>query len=230
MKITAKIALEVATHEAVVREAYLDSAGNWTWSVGLAETGGFDVQQYRGKPAPLELCISEWLKALERYLSDVEKAFAGYPLTETQTAAALSFHWNTGAIGKASWVSKVKAGDMAGARKSFLSWNKPPEVIGRRKKECALFFDGKWSQDGLINTYGVSKNGHIIWKSIRRIRIDDIVRRHLDPHPGPKPVDHVAPPRLPTAKPSPVPTEIHGATLWGVILLLAVLALVAFRH
>lgn len=35
MEVTYRIALEVAYHEALVRRAYKDSVGVWTWSVGL---------------------------------------------------------------------------------------------------------------------------------------------------------------------------------------------------
>lgn len=27
-------------------------------------------------------------------------------------------------------------------------WDKPPSIVDRRQKECDLFFDGTWSNDG----------------------------------------------------------------------------------
>ncbi|MET0251239.1 MAG: hypothetical protein ABW203_03590, partial [Novosphingobium sp.] len=58
--ITARIAIELIAHEGIVREAYLDSRKVWTWSVGLAETGGFNIKQYKDNPASLEACLEAY--------------------------------------------------------------------------------------------------------------------------------------------------------------------------
>ena len=85
------------------------------------------------------------------------QTFAGHKLTEAQLGAALSFHYNTGAIARADWVRKWKAGDKEGARRAILNWSKPAEIIGRRKAEQALFFDGKWSNNGTALVFDVAK-------------------------------------------------------------------------
>jgi GH24 family phage-related lysozyme (muramidase) len=152
--ITARIMLEILEHEGLVREAYKDSVGVWTWGVGVTDNSGHKVARYKDAPTTIlrALEVYEWLLRT-KYLPDVLKAFDGFPLTEAQLGAALSFHWNTGAIGKASWVGMFRKGDMAGARNGFMAYNKPPEIIGRRKLEAALFFDGKWSGDGKTIVY-----------------------------------------------------------------------------
>lgn len=153
MDITYRSALEVASHEGLVRQAYKDSKGIWTWSIGVTNATGHNVERYIGKPQTLEHCLAVWVWALKRYADDVNAAFAGRKLTEEQFAGALSFHYNTGAIGRASWVKQWLAGDVAGARKSFMEWKKPPEIVARRTKERDLFFDGKWSNDGKVTEY-----------------------------------------------------------------------------
>lgn len=40
MKITARVALELASHEGLVRQAYKDSVGVWTWSIGITSASG----------------------------------------------------------------------------------------------------------------------------------------------------------------------------------------------
>lgn len=172
--ITYQVALEIASHEAVIRQAYKDSVGVWTWSVGLTSATGHDVERYIGKPQTLEHCLAVYVWALNNYADDVRSKFKGRTLTEAQFAAAVSFHWNTGSIRQASWVTKWLAGDIAGARKAFMTWNKPVEIIGRRQKECDLFFDGKWSNDGSITEYTrVTASGTPVWSSAKRVDIQE---------------------------------------------------------
>ena len=81
---------------------------------------------------------------MERYLADVLEAFEGFELKEHELAAALSFHWNTGGIKRASWVDAWKEGKTFQARELFMRWRKPREIIPRREAERDLFFDAKW--------------------------------------------------------------------------------------
>lgn len=149
MKITQRIIAEIASHEACVREAYKDSVGVWTWGFGITNASGHTVYpKYKDNPQPMEKCLEVFAWALEKYAKDVDRAFQGHLLTEAQYAAALSFHYNTGAILRASWVKSWKAGKVEQARREFMNWKKPPEIIPRRTNERDLFFDGKWSNTG----------------------------------------------------------------------------------
>lgn len=156
--LTVNVALEIIGHEAIVQEWYLDSVGVGTWSVGITNASGHDVGRYKDKPQSIKRCLEVYLWALrERYVPAVEKAFAGHTLTEAQFAAALSFHYNTGAILKADWVTHWKGGSVAAARIAFMNWRKPPAIIPRREKERDLFFDGTWTNDGRATVYPVKK-------------------------------------------------------------------------
>lgn len=158
-EITPRIALELIAHEGIVTEAYKDSVGVWTWSVGVTDASGHAVfPRYKDKPQPLEHCIGVYLWLLrEKYLPPVLSAFGRHEPTEAELAAALSFHWNTGAIGRANWIRRFVEGDIAGARKAMLEWARPAPLLTRRRKEQALFFDGTWSEDGTAIVYGVAK-------------------------------------------------------------------------
>ena len=158
-QLTARVALELIGHEAIVLEAYRDSVNVWTWGIGVTNASGHTVYpRYKDDPQPIERCIEIFLWLLRtKYIPDVEKAFAGCELTEAQFAAALSFHYNTGAIKKADWVIRFRAGDEEAAHRSFMNWRKPPEIIPRRTRERDLFFDGRWSQDGMATVYPVRK-------------------------------------------------------------------------
>jgi len=164
--VDADIALEVASHEALIRQTYKDSAGVLTWCVGMTNATGHNVERYIGKPASLQHCMNLFAWALKNYAAGVRKRFAGRKLTKAQFAAALSFHWNTGAIGTAKWVGHFLAGDMAAAERAFLSWNKPPEIKGRRMLEADLLFRGKWSNKGTMPEYTrLTKKMTPVWSS-----------------------------------------------------------------
>lgn len=170
-RVDVDVALETASHEGLVRQTYKDSKGILTWSIGVTSASGHDVDRYIGKPQTLEHCLAVFAWLLEnKYAPAVRKAFGGRALTQAQFAAALSFHYHTGAIGRASWVKKWLAGDVAGARKAFMDWRKPADIIPRREKERDLFFDGKWSNDGKITEYTrLTAKMTPDWKSGRRV-------------------------------------------------------------
>lgn len=173
MEVTARVALETASHEGLVRQTYRDSKGVLTWSIGVTGKSGHKVDRYIGKPQSMEHCLAIYAWLLEtRYAPAVREAFAGKTLTEAQFAAALSFHWNTGAIKSATWPKLWRSGDITGARKAFMAWNKPAEIVERRRKECDLFFAGKWSNDGRITEYTrVTAGMTPDWGSAKRIDV-----------------------------------------------------------
>ena len=151
-QITPKIALEILGHEAIVREAYKDSVDVWTWGVGITEASGHQVYpRYLDRPQSLHKCLNVYLQILrDAYLPAVLDRFAGLDLKEHELGAALSFHYNTGGIGMATWVDDWIKGDIESARSSFMNWSKPLQIVPRRKKERDLFFDGIWSSEGTV--------------------------------------------------------------------------------
>lgn len=160
LALTPRVVAFAAGEEGLVREAYRDSEGVWTWALGVTNASGHLVfPRYRDNPQPLETCveISIWLMR-KRYLPLVAAAFQGHVLSEHQLAAALSFNWNTGAIARASWVKSFVAGDIAKARAEFMQWRNPASIVERRRRECALFFDGKWpAKLGRVPVWRVAK-------------------------------------------------------------------------
>ncbi|MEO0589095.1 MAG: hypothetical protein AAFZ11_00895 [Pseudomonadota bacterium] len=180
-----RIMLEIAEHEGLVLEAYKDSVGVWTWGFGVTDASGHRVYpRYRGKPSTIKRAVEvfEWLLRT-KYLPEVLAAFDGHYLTEAQAAAALSFHWNTGAICRADWVQSFLRFDFATARREFMNWSRPREIIARRKAERDLFFDERWSGDGTILLYSRVNSGRAanpIWSSATQIDIRDELRAALE--------------------------------------------------
>lgn len=174
--------LEIAEHEGLILEGYRDSVGVLTWGFGVTSASGHRVERYVGKPSTIKRAVEvyEWLLRT-KYLPEVLDAFAGHELNEAELTAALSFHWNTGAIGRADWVQSFLLGERETAIHEFMNWVTPREVIGRRKAERALFFHGVWTGDGRVTIY--DKVGKIslqpIWSSARQIDIRDDIRAAL---------------------------------------------------
>lgn len=172
-KVSIRALGEIVSHEAIIQESYKDSKAVWTWSAGITSASGHDVDRYKDNPQPIRKCLEiyYWLLTT-KYLPDVLSAFHGRALSEAQLAAALSFHWNTGAIKVADWVESWLAGKPTQARSEFMNYRKPPEIIERREKERDLFFDGEWSGDGKVTLYQVRKPSYTPnWGSAKRIDI-----------------------------------------------------------
>lgn len=145
-KLTPRIVAAVAHEEGLVLEAYRDSVGVWTWGLGVTNASGHEVYpRYLDKPTSIErvLEVAIWLLQ-NRYLPGVQRAFDGLRLKEHEIAGALTFHWNTGAISRASWVKSYRVGDIDKARSQYMEWRKPPEIVERRRRDAALFFDAAW--------------------------------------------------------------------------------------
>ncbi|UIJ43737.1 hypothetical protein LZK98_11610 [Sphingomonas cannabina] len=181
-RITVPVALEIAGHEALVQEAYLDSVKVWTWGIGVTDKSGHRVQRYKDNPQPIARCVEVFIWLLRtKYLPEVQDAFADCALTEAQLAAALSFHFNTGAIHRADWVRAWKMGSVETAHAAFMNWRSPASIIPRREKERDLFFDGVWSNDGTTLHYDVRKPSYTPnWSSARRIDISGEVRTAIE--------------------------------------------------
>lgn len=201
--LTPRIALELLAHEGIVPEAYRDSVGVWTWSVGITNASGHRVHpRYRDNPQPLERCLELYLWLLRtRYLPPVLAMFGEHDPAEHELAAALSFHYNTGAIGRAAWCRRFLAGDRDGARAAILQWCRPPELLPRRRRERDLFFDGQWSSDGTGLLYEVVKPGYRPVRG-RRIDLSEAVERLF------------APEEPACAAPAQAPGELEEAENW----------------
>lgn len=184
MTLTYRGALELAAHEALVRQAYKDSVGVWTWNVGMTDATGHLVARYIGNPAPLQHCMNLYVWALRNYARHVDEVFVGVPLEEHQCTAILSFTWNlgAGALRNASWVRHFRNGDMAAAEAAFKVWNRAggkvdKGIVNRRAREADLLFRGKWTNDGTMIEYTrLRANKQVDFSSARRINVETELR------------------------------------------------------
>lgn len=123
-------------------EAYPDpGSGGDPWTVGWGATGP-DIA--RGTVWTQAQCDARLNADLARYAADVARALGGAPTGQAQFDALVSFHYNTGAIGRATLTAKHKVGDFAGAAAEFARWNRAggrvmAGLTRRRAAEAALY-------------------------------------------------------------------------------------------
>ena len=148
MQISPKGKAYIRGHENDVLKAYLCPAGHWTIGVGLTKASGV-VDPKPGMTITREESERLFSTALRRnYEPDVAEAMPN--AAQHAFDAGGSFHFNTGAIKRASWVTKWR--DRAASvdiRAAFTQWNKGggrvlPGLVRRRREEFDILMSDRW--------------------------------------------------------------------------------------
>ncbi|MEM6372354.1 MAG: glycoside hydrolase family protein [Pseudomonadota bacterium] len=149
-------------HEGVVLKAYRCPANILTIGAGLTRASGV-INPKPGMTITKKEASRLLSLALERnYEPAVRKSMSG--ANQHEFDAGVNFHWNTGAIGRASWVKAWKARDWPDTKRRFMMWNKGggrvlPGLVRRRTEEFNMM------------RYGVYKdaNPHQLSKGLARM-------------------------------------------------------------
>lgn len=135
-------------HEGEVLRAYRCPAGIWTIGVGLTAASGV-VKPKAGMVITSAQSTNLLGEALRRnYEPAVKAEMKG--ARQHEFDAGVSFHFNTGAIRKATWVKKWRAKAAASViRSGLLAWNKGggkvlPGLVRRREDEARMLLEGKY--------------------------------------------------------------------------------------
>ena len=127
-------------------EAYPDpGTGGDPWTIGWGATGtGIGP----GTVWTQEECDARLASDLRRYAAEVARAIGDAPTTPDQFDALVSFHYNTGAIRKATLTQKHVAGDHQGAAGEFAKWKFAggrvmKGLVRRREAEARLYRAGQ---------------------------------------------------------------------------------------
>jgi lysozyme len=186
MKISKQGRFEIASHEAVVRSAYLDKVDVWT--IGIGHTAA------AGKPDPSKMDPVKrykyrylgdmFVNDLKKYEDRVNRAVK-VPLKQHEFDALVSFDYNTGKIFSATatkWLNEGKSKRLVGA--ALMWWVKGtvdgkkvtlPGLQNRRMKEYSLFVKGKYSNKGRMLEYQTNGRGRLIMSSAEPIRIKKLL-------------------------------------------------------
>lgn len=104
-------------------KAYRDVGGVWTIGAGLTAASGV-IRPKMGMTITQAEADRLLQAALDqKYIPSVLKVM-GASCKQNVVDGAVSFHYNTGAISKASWVAKFKRGDFAATRAALRLWRK----------------------------------------------------------------------------------------------------------
>ena len=123
-------------------EAYPDpGTGGAPWTIGWGATGAAIGP---GTIWTQTECDARLYRDLVRYSAEVAAAIGGSPTNQAQFDALVSFHYNTGAIARATLTAKHKAEDIEGAATEFARWNRAGGrvlrgLVRRRSAEAALY-------------------------------------------------------------------------------------------
>jgi lysozyme len=123
-------------------EAYPDpGTGGAPWTIGWGATG---AGIHPGTVWTQAQCDARLASDLSRYAAEVTEALGNAPTTQAQFDALVSFHYNTGAIGRATLTRRHVAGDHAGAAAQFARWNRAgghvlTGLTRRRAAEARLY-------------------------------------------------------------------------------------------
>jgi GH24 family phage-related lysozyme (muramidase) len=129
-------------------QAYPDpGTGSEPWTIGWGATGHDHVNGGRIGPQTVwtqAQCDDRLAQDLIRYAADVARALRSAPITQPQFDALVSFHYNTGAIARATLTRKHIAGDYQGAAREFARWNRAggrvlKGLVRRRAAESCIF-------------------------------------------------------------------------------------------
>jgi lysozyme len=137
-------------HEGVVLTAYRCPAGVWTIGAGLTAASGV-VAPHAGMTITRAEASRLLKLALARnYEPAVSQALG--PVPQHAFDGAVSFHFNTGAIGRALWVGSYKADDAIGVRSRLALRSKGggrvlPGLQRRRREEADAILLDRWPND-----------------------------------------------------------------------------------
>ena len=122
--------------------AYPDpGTGGDPWTIGWGATGAGIGP---GTVWTQAQCDARLAADLTRFAAEVAHALGNAPTTPEQFDAMVSFHYNTGAIARATLTRLHRAGDHAGAAAEFGKWvhagrRKLTGLVRRRAAEAALY-------------------------------------------------------------------------------------------
>ena len=132
--------------EGLFLTAYLCPAGVWTIGYGHTGLKHKDGTVKQGRKITKQQAEELLMHDLNVFAPSVEKLVT-VPLKQQEFDALVSFHFNTGALGKSTLLKKLNQMDKGGAALEFLKWTRGggkvlPGLVRRRKAEQYLFNTG----------------------------------------------------------------------------------------
>lgn len=145
----------IRSFEGRALKAYKDCVGVWT--IGYGQTNfdasvlGFKIEA--GVTITAEQCESLLRSSLKRRYEPLVAKSMGDGVKQAPFDAGSSFHYNTGAIARASWVKNFVAGHMPAVHAGIMQWNKGGGKVlagltRRRDREWEMIDRGDYGPEG----------------------------------------------------------------------------------
>jgi lysozyme len=169
----------IRSFEGRALRAYQDSVGVWT--IGYGNTN-YDANAVK-KIGKIQKGLTITPEQAEELF--VESIAVGYEPAVRETLsgklegekgqwahdAGTGFHYNTGAVKKASWPKSLLAGNLADAKLSIQSWNKAGGKVlagltRRRNREWAIITTGDYGPEGRQGPVEIGENGRPTGKQL----------------------------------------------------------------
>jgi lysozyme len=177
-RISDKGANVIRSFEGRALRAYQDSVGVWT--IGYGNTNfdanavkrlgkiqkGLTITAEQAEELLLESLATQYEPTVRASLGAIEE-----PKGQWAHDAGTSFHYNTGAVKKASWPKALLAGDMPAVKASITSWNKAGGKVlagltRRRNREWAIIASGEYGPEGRQGPVEIGENGRPTGKQL----------------------------------------------------------------
>jgi lysozyme len=165
----------IRSFEGRALRAYKDAVGVWTIGYGNTNYDANAVKELGKIGAGLVITPEQAERLLvasirTQYEPAVKKRL-GDNVSQGAMDAGSSFHYNTGAIGKASWPTALLKGDWATVRTSLMSWNKAGGTVlsgltRRRAREYAMAKDQDYGPEGSQGPVEIGANGRPTGKQL----------------------------------------------------------------
>lgn len=167
MKTSDEGILFLASHEGLVLSPYRDAAGVWTI--------GFGHTRMAGPPDPEEikrLTIEEAVEIFRRDLGRFEQAVSESGVwSQHEFDALVSFTFN---LGEGNLHRLLRGRNRQEIADAILLYNKAGGkvnrgLVRRRQEERVLFKRGRYPDNSVVNLYGATKDGRVLWNSVKTL-------------------------------------------------------------
>lgn len=152
MRLSSKGMIEIMSHEGICLEPYLDSVGVWT--IGVGQTASDDIDPKTMGKITLQQAIDLFKRKIKSYTDAVDALHLDLTQYQYDALTSLCYNFGPGNLRKlCNGRSVSEIGD------AIMLYTKPPEIIGRRRKEQRLFKTGIYSNtNGKVLVFPVVNN------------------------------------------------------------------------
>lgn len=165
MKTSLEGLIALAALEGVALSRYYDSVGVSTIGIGATKSEIPDLAEWPlSKKITLEEAFDLLDKSIVRYENAINKALK-VPVTQFQFDALVSICYNigTGGASGSTFMRRINAKESTQRIvDAIMMWDKPKEIIGRRRKEANLFAKGDYGA-GKVNVFPVNSKGKPVY-------------------------------------------------------------------